>query len=264
MSTSFEWNAADYARHADSQYEWANELIDRLALAGDESLLDIGCGDGRVTGLLARRLAGGRVTGIDRSHAMTVATHRNYAARQPNLTVAQMDAAALSLAEAFDIAFSNAVLHWLPNHLAVLRGARRALRPGGRLLFQMGGHGNVADVLAVMAEVTARPAWRGHFAIWPSGYYFYHPDDYRRWTAEADLKLLDARLLAKDLRQLGVAGMAGWIRSTWLPFVERVPPDQRDAFAVEVAEAYVAAHPADAAGVVHVAMVRLEVEARRP
>jgi trans-aconitate methyltransferase len=263
-SASYQWNAADYARHADSQYEWANELIDRLALAGDERLLDIGCGDGRVTALLARRLAGGRITGIDRSFAMTLATLRNYALRQPNLTVAQMDAAALGLSEAFDVAFSNAALHWLPDHLAVLRGVRRALRPGGRLLFQMGGQGNVAEVLAVMARVTARPAWRDYFVARPRGYFFYHPDDYRRWTGEANLHLLDARLVAKDLRQLGVGGMAGWIRSTWLPYVERVPADQRDDFAVEVAEEYVAAQPTDAAGVVHVAMVRLEVEARRP
>jgi hypothetical protein len=58
--------------------------------------------------------------------------------------------------------------------------------------------------------------------------------------------------------------MAGWLRSTWLPYVERVPTAARDEFAWEAAEAYVADHPADAAGVVHVAMVRLEVEARRP
>jgi len=264
LGAGYQWDAAAYARHAGAQYEWASELIDRLGLAGDEALLDIGCGDGRVTALLAQRLRAGRIVGVDRSFAMARATRRSYAAGYPNLGVIQMDAARLGLAAAFDVAFSNAVLHWLADHLAVLHGVRRALRPGGRLLFQMGGQGNVAEVLAAINRVAARPRWRGYFAQMPPAYFFYHPDDYRRWAAEAGLRLLDARLVAKALRQMGVAGMAGWLRSTWLPYVERVPAALRDRFATEAAEAYVAGHPADAAGVVHVAMVRLEVEARRP
>ncbi len=265
MGAGYQWYAAAYARHAGAQFEWAIELMDRLALTGDEVLLDIGCGDGRVTALLAERLRAGRVVGVDRSFAMVSATRRSYAAGpHPNLSVFQMDAARLGLAAAFDVAFSSAVLHWLPDHLAVLHGVRRALRPGGRLLFQMGGRGNVADVLEAIACVTARPRWRDYFAGMPPGYFFYHPDDYRRWTAEAGLRLMDARLVEKDLRQTGVAGMAGWLRSTWLPYVERVPEAARDDFALEAAEAYVADYPADAHGVVHVAMVRLEVEARRP
>jgi len=264
MGGSYQWDAAAYARHAGAQFEWANELIDRLGLAGDENLLDIGCGDGRVTALLAERLRAGRVVGLDRSYEMAAAARRSYAADYPNLSVIHMDAARLGLAASFDAAFSNAVLHWLPDHLAVLHGVRRALRPGGRLLFQMGGQGNVAEVLAALERVTARPRWRGYFAAMPPAYFFYHPDDYRRWAAEAGLRLLDARLVAKDLRQTGVVGMAGWLRSTWLPYVERVPAAERDEFALEAAQAYVADHPADAGGVVHVAMVRLEVEARRP
>jgi trans-aconitate methyltransferase len=261
----YHWNATAYAKHAGAQFEWANELIEKLALKGDEAVLDIGCGDGRVTALLARRLAAGRVTGIDRSFAMAAATRHSYpAAGYPNLTVAQMDAARLGLAEAFDVAFSNAVLHWLPDHLSVLRGVRAALRPKGRLLFQMGGYGNVADVKAAVDRVTARPRWRPFFAGMLEGYFFYHPDDYRQWTAEAGLDLLGAALVPKDLQQAGVEGMTGWIRSTWLPYVDRVPLSDRDNFAAEVAEAYVAQHPPDAADVVHVAMVRLEVMAVRP
>jgi trans-aconitate methyltransferase len=128
----------------------------------------------------------------------------------------------------------------------------------------MGGQGNVAGVMAAMGQVTARPRWRDYFDAMPAGYFFYHPDDYWRWAAEAGLRLLDAALIPKDLRQTGVEGMAGWVCSTWLPYVDRVPAAQRQAFAHEVAEAYVAEHPADADGVVHVAMVRLEVAAVKP
>jgi trans-aconitate 2-methyltransferase len=265
MTQTYEWDAAAYARHAGAQFEWATELIGKLGLRGDEALLDIGCGDGRVTALLARHLAGGWVMGIDRSWAMAAAARHTYHADDyPNLRVAQMDAARLGLGGAFDVAFSNAVLHWVCDHLAVLRGARRALRPGGRLLFQMGGRGNVAAMMRVMAEVAARPAWRAHFAEASDGYYFfYHPDDYRRWTREAGLRLVRAELIAKDMRQAGAAGLAGWIRSTWLPYVERVPSERREAFVQEATAAYLADYPPDAEGVVHVAMVRLEVEARR-
>ncbi|MBM3278188.1 MAG: class I SAM-dependent methyltransferase [Candidatus Handelsmanbacteria bacterium] len=127
--------------------QWAEELLPKLRLRGDESLLDLGCGDGKITALLAARLPRGQVLWVDLSPAMIeLAQSRFPPAAYPNLAIVQMDPAHLTLEPRFDRVFSNATLHWVANHLAVLQGVRACLRPGGRILFQMGGRGNAAAV----------------------------------------------------------------------------------------------------------------------
>lgn len=131
----FTWNAGDYASNASAQYSWASELITKLALQGDERLLDIGCGDGRITAELSARVPHGRVVGIDASQEMIEAARQCYPRQaHPNLAFRHMDAREIVLDESFDIIFSNAALHWVADHLAVLQGLRRVMRPGGRLL----------------------------------------------------------------------------------------------------------------------------------
>lgn len=262
---NYTWNAADYAQHSRSQFDWAQELIAKLGLGGGEALLDLGCGDGRVTATLAARLPAGRVVGVDRSLAMlALARQRFPPAQLPHLHFAQMDAAQLGFAGCFDVVFSNAVLHWVPDHRAVLAGVRRSLRPGGRLLFQMGGRGNGAGILATLARVIEREPWRPYFAGFDFPYAFYAPDNYAAWVPQAELQLVRAELLPKDMAHESPAALAGWIRTTWLPYTERVPAAQRDQLIAEIVDTYLTTHPPAADGNIHVAMVRLEVEARRP
>lgn len=236
---------------------WAQALIDQLALQGDESVLDIGCGDGKVTAELARHVPDGRVLGVDRSWAMVRLAQHSFA-QVPNLAFAQMDAARLGFATGFDVAFSNATLHWVHDHRGVLDGVARALRPGGRLLFQMGGQGNAAGVVATMETLMARPAWRRYFTGFTFPYHFAAPEAFRQAMEAAGLRCERAELIEKDMQQAGAAGLAGWIRTTWLPYLERVPQEQRETFVETVVETYLAGHPLDQAGIAHVQMVRLE------
>src|SRR5665647_3189454 len=113
-------------------------------------------------------------------------------AGHPNLSFRRMDATRLELPRAFDVAFSTAALHWVDDHEAVLGGVRRSLRPGGRLLFQMGGRGNVAEAWAVVDEVVARPRWRGYFAGFAPPYHFHNPEDYEAWLPRARFRVARA------------------------------------------------------------------------
>jgi trans-aconitate 2-methyltransferase len=262
---SYQWNAEEYARHSASQFAWAQELIAKLGLRERERVLDIGCGDGKVTALIAGRTPFGRALGIDNSPGMIELAQSAFPPeRHPNLAFCLLDARRLDCDAAFDVAFSNAVLHWVADHRAVLAGVRRALAPGGRLLFQMGGQGNAAEIIATIDEVNAHPAWRSYFDGFGFPYAFYGPGEYTRWLPEAGLTPVRVELIPKDMVHDGPDGLAGWLRTTWLPFIERVPVERRDAWIAEVVDAYLARHPMDATGRVHVAMVRLEVEAGVP
>lgn len=122
-SSSFTWNPADYHRSSSSQKLWARELIEKLGLSGNERVIDIGCGDGSVTAAIASRLPRGAVAGIDSSREMIRFARKQYpSSMYPNLSFVCMDARHLTFTEEFDVAFSNAALHWIAEHRPVLAG----------------------------------------------------------------------------------------------------------------------------------------------
>jgi trans-aconitate 2-methyltransferase len=256
-----QWNAHDYNQHSSEQQKWANELIDKLNLTGDEHLLDVGCGDGKVSAAIAGRLARGKVVGVDKSREMIDFACANFSA--PNLSFAQCDASSLKFDAEFDVVFSNAVLHWIVDHRPVLDGIFRALKPGGRVLLQMGGRGNAADVLVAATELTRDPKWREYFTDFHFHYGFYGRDEYGPWLQDAGLIARRVELIPKDMTHNSTDAFAGWIRTTWVPWIQAVPEARRGEFLEAFVSRYVRAHPPDPSGAVHVKMVRLEVEAGR-
>jgi trans-aconitate 2-methyltransferase len=258
-----DWDARDYAAHSSAQQEWARELIDKLRLRGDEDVLDIGCGDGRATALIAERLPEGSVLGIDNSASMIALAEEQFSSPSAhfNLRFRRMDAARLELPRSYDVAFSNAALHWVEEHEAMLRGVHACLRPCGRLLFQMGGRGNAAEVRAVVDELVASPRWRDSFRGFSSPYHFRGPNEYEAWLPLAGFCVTRAELVDKDMQHADDEAFRGWLRTTWFPYTDRLAVEHRGDFLEELATAYLAALPADEMGVIHVHMVRLEVEA---
>src|SRR5580658_8193394 len=129
---SAKWNAADYAANSVVQQAWARELIARLNLRGDEHILDVGCGDGKVTAEIARAVPRGSATGVDASAEMIAFAQKTFPPdKVPNLEFHVMDAREIQFARQFNFVFSNAALHWVDNHQKFLRGAAAVLKPGG-------------------------------------------------------------------------------------------------------------------------------------
>ena len=264
-TSSYRWNAKDYAKNSANQFQWAKELIPKLKLHGNESLLDLGCGDGKITAELAQCLPKGRAVGVDSSKEMIRLARKNFPCKDYlNLSFHEMDARKLTFNGEFDRVFSNAALHWIVDQEAVLAGVRRALKPGGRLLFQMAGKGNAKDVLSIIDELADLEPWRDFFSEMAFPYGFYDPEEYRAFLKEAGLAAERVELFPRDMKHEGAEGLAGWVRTTWLPFTDRLPVELRAGFVAEIVDRYVGRHPADGVGVVHVGMMRLEVEAFKP
>jgi trans-aconitate 2-methyltransferase len=261
---AYKWDAADYAKSSSEQQRWARELIAKLDLNGDERLLDIGCGDGKVTAEIASNLPRGSVVGVDNSENMIALAQSAYPTEAvPNLRFEKQDASSLPFVSEFDVVFSNAALHWVLDHAPVLRGIQRSLRCGGKALLQMGGSGSAADVIATLDELLASNQWRDCFTGFGFPYGFYGPDEYRQWLHEAKLHAVRAELIPKDMVHRDRPAFEDWLRTTWLPYTQRVPEARRAAFTTQLVDKYLEAHPPDANGAVHVKMVRLEVEAIR-
>ena len=253
------WNATDYAKNSSEQQKWARELIAKLNLRGDERVLDLGCGDGKVSAEIAQRLPRGEVVGVDLSREMIDFAQRTF--DQLNLSFAHGDATSLTFNNAFDVIFSNAVLHWIYDHVPVLNGIRRALKRDGRILLQMGGRGNAAGILAAVNEVACSEQWSPYFADFSFRYGFHGPKEYSRWLTDAGFRPHRVELIPKDMIHVTRDSFTGWFRTTWMPWTDRIPVTHREEFITAVIDGYLGSHPLDDAGRVHVAMVRLEVEA---
>jgi trans-aconitate 2-methyltransferase len=162
-----EWDASTYDRVSDIQEAWSLEVIDRLDLAGDETVLDAGCGSGRVTKLLLERLPRGRVVGVDSSAAMI---ERARVALPERTEFLVSDLLELELAEAVDSVFSNATFHWILDHRRLFERLHAALRPGGQLEAQCGGIGNLDEFLNSVENVSGderfSPYVRGIASTW--------------------------------------------------------------------------------------------------
>jgi trans-aconitate 2-methyltransferase len=155
-----EWDAETYDAISDPQFSWGMEVLGRLGLKGDEDALDAGCGSGRVAEELLARLPQGSLLAVDASEAM-IAKARERLGERASYLVA--DLAGLEVEQPVDLVFSTATFHWILDHERLFGHLRGALRPGGRLVAQCGGRGNVAEHAAAIAAVATRPEYAPHF-----------------------------------------------------------------------------------------------------
>lgn len=195
VSAPREWNAASYHQVSAPQTTWGERVLARLALQGDERVLDAGCGSGRLTASLLDRLPHGRVVALDRSWNMLQVARTNlrpvYGTHVSFVQAALPD---LPCAAAVDVVFSTATFHWVPDHPALFAAIHRALVPGGRLHAQCGGGPNLHEAHALAEQVMGQPPFAPHFAGWPGVWQF------------ANVEETEARL-----------GAAGFIdRDVWL------------------------------------------------
>jgi trans-aconitate 2-methyltransferase len=155
-----EWDAQTYDRVSDPQYEWGLEVLGRLDLAGNEFVMDAGCGSGRVTAKLLERLPNGRVLCVDASEQMIEKAREALGDRADYLVA---DLSELEVPEQVDVIFSTATFHWVLDHDRLFSRLHAALEPGGRLVAQCGGEGNVAKHARAIVEVATRPEFIDHF-----------------------------------------------------------------------------------------------------
>jgi trans-aconitate methyltransferase len=265
VSPKPKWNAADYAANSVVQQIWARELITRLHLFGDEHILDVGCGDGKVTAEIARAVPNGIVVGVDASSEMIAFAKKTFSTeKNHNLNFQVCDAREISskkLGNDFAVVFSNAALHWVDDHEKFLCGAASVLKSGGRLVISCGGKGNAQDVFVALRPEMRLQRWRKFFLAMPTPYFFYAPSDYEKWLPKFGFKIISLKLAPKDATYPGADGFATWLRTTWIPYVQRIPEKEREEFISAVTQRYVAKNPPDTDDKVHVKMVRLEIDA---
>jgi trans-aconitate methyltransferase len=258
------WDPEMYEKSSSAQKRWAEEVISNINIKGDERVPDIGCGDGKVTAYIATLLPQGSVLGIDNCLDMiSFAQSRFPPSCWHNLSFLYGDARDLQYLNEFDLVVSFAALHWILDHRPVLEGIKRSLKPGGRLFAQFGGRGNAGEFFGIVEEKILKEPWAPYFRDFSFPYGFFEAEEYREWLNQAGLRAKRVELMEKDMVQPDRQGLESWMKSAWLPYLERIPVDLRSDFISEMVAGYISAHPPDKDGLVHVRMIRLEVEAEK-
>ncbi len=162
-----EWDSGSYHQLSTHQFEWGKKVLARVALRGDETALDAGCGTGRLTAELVKRLPRGRVVALDLSENMLRSAGAHLEPEFPGRVFRICaDLGHLPFAGAFDLIFSTAAFHWVKDHPRLFRNLFCALKPGGRLEAQCGGGPNLALLRKRAAELMQRPPYAEFFAGW--------------------------------------------------------------------------------------------------
>jgi SAM-dependent methyltransferase len=218
------WDAADYGRNAAFVHGMAGGVVEWLDAKPGESILDLGCGDGQLTERLAA--TGAIVTGVDLSPEMLAA------ARLRGIDAHEGSAESLPFADhSFNAVFSNAVLHWVRNQDAMMAEVRRVLKPGGRFVAEMAGHGNVAAIRVALMATLARHG----FTDPEEGVNCYPTPKAYQSRLERNGFHVERIALIPRPTPLPDSGMEGWLRTFRRGVLEGVPEALRETVVEETA-----------------------------
>lgn len=218
------WDPQQYEQHGAFVHGLAGGVMEWLAALPGERILDLGCGDGQLT----RRImaTGATVAGLDSSPQMAAAAQ----ALGIDVTVGSAETIPFDSCS-FDAVFSNAALHWVRDHGAMLSGVKRVLKPGGRFVAEFGGHGNIAAIRVAMRAALERFGFSGSK---DDVNYYPTPQIYSRRLEEHGFTVEQMALIPRPTPLLE-GGMSGWIRTFRRGVLESLPEDVRDKVVDEAA-----------------------------
>ena len=233
-----DWDAAAYARVSAPQFAWGQQVLARLSLAGDEAVIDAGCGAGRLTEVLLERLPRGRVVALDASAAMLAQAEERLARFAARVRFVKADVAAHVESPPVDAVFSTATFHWVPDHARLFASLHASLKPGGYLVAQWGGGRNLARARARAAAVRASATWARYFEGFREPWHYATADETRDGLLAAGFVDVNAWLEEAPARFDDAASYREFLVHVILrDDLARLPDDAaRDAYAAELVE----------------------------
>ena len=240
MTDRDDWDAAQYTRHSSLQEEMAAQALALIELRGDERVLDVGCGDGRISARIAERVARGSVLGVDASADMIAFAQRHHAALG-NLRFMVADARQLSFGERFDAVVSFNALHWVPLQADALRGIRAALAAGGRAWLRLVTQGPVKSLEAIAEDVRQSARWAANFEGFTDPYLRLTPDEYAQLALRQGLQVNSARTQLERWDFGSRDALFGFCNAGFGAWTQRLPQPERTRFVGEVLNQYLAA-----------------------
>ena len=234
-----EWNAAEYTHISELQATMAAEALALLDLKGSERILDIGCGDGRITAAVAARVPTGSVLGVDASQDMIQFAAKRFAGSPgSNLQFAVADAGELGFRNEFDLVISFNALHWVTDQAAALRSIRTALKSSGQARLRLVPKGARKSLEDVIEETRCSAKWAPSFTSFRDPYLHLTPEEYRVVAESCGLQVraLDTEDKAWDFKSRDAFFAFGSV--TFVAWTRLLPETEKPAFILDVLDRY--------------------------
>jgi trans-aconitate methyltransferase len=239
----YNWDASTYHRISDAQESWGHETIEYRKWKGNETVLDAGCGSGRLTKILSIKVPHGKVIAVDSDLSMVRLAKENLV-KFSNIEFTHMDISEIKLEEKVDVVFSNAVLHWILNHKKVFERFCQILNRDGQLLIQCGGYGNLAKTLSILNKVSKSKEFYNYFCnnkdenIWNQTWYFAKKEDTEKILKEIGFRNIQVFIENKEPKFRNKEEYFLFIKTIVLiPYLKYLPNDLlKDKFAKSVVE----------------------------
>lgn len=231
---TFEFDGEKYKQSSKHQKEWGRELLSQLSLRGNETILDMGCGDGILTEQLSELVPKGKVIGIDASVGMIETAKR---IKKDNLEFLQMDINKMSFTNQFDVIFSNAALHWIKDHNGLLKNSILALTKGGTILWDLAGAGNCSNFFEIIRSKIAEEKYMSYFKDFEWPWFMPSKSQYEKLMTGVGFSYVLISEVNRDRFFSSSSEMIKWIdQPSIVPFIKYLPEELKNTFRQEVIE----------------------------
>jgi len=225
---TFEFNGDKYLKASKHQKEWGKKLISEIRFIGNESILDLGCGDGVLTKMITDKIPNGNILGVDVSEGMIKKAKE---LKQDNLRFQLLDINDIDFEDKFDIIISNATLHWVLDHKKLIKNCHTALKESGVVRFNFAGDGNCSNLISVIRDIMNNEEYKEYFADFKWPWYMPTTDAYRRLLTINNFREIRIWDENADRYFKDVDEMIDWIdQPAIVPFITRINDSKKMGF----------------------------------
>jgi len=260
VETKDAWKGDEYAKNSESQKSSAEDCINVLQLKDFSAVLDVGCGDGKITAAMAKKIPHGEVVGVDISPSMITFASQTFS-DMPNLSFFTQDAARINFEEKFDLITSFTVMQWVLKQAEALDAMYKALKPGGTLCIQIP-TGLPEEMQQALSQLISSDKWSKYFVGFSPPWKFYEPEEYKELLLNASFTPSRMETFTKHEKFPSRSVFQGFLRQ-WFPYLRPLPENMKDSFLTALVDRYLDILPQDKDGRVSFIVTRLEVEAKK-
>jgi ubiquinone/menaquinone biosynthesis C-methylase UbiE len=231
----FNWVAEDYYQNSQFQFDHAEVALSKYTFRGNEHVLDVGCGDGKITEKIAELVPNGKVLGIDSSKPMIDFAKNEFSTKNTNLSFSVCLAENINFINEFDLIVSFACLHWVKDQLSFLKGAKKALTENGKIIITL--YPKHPAIWDAIDETTNDRSWSSNFIGYSNPHISYDISLYESLVKQAELKILHLEENVPVAYFPTKKEAESFLRS-WLPHTDQIHPHLRDKFITSIIELF--------------------------
>jgi trans-aconitate methyltransferase len=252
------WEAEDYHLNSSIQMKAALSLLDELHLRGNEMILDVGCGDGKITAEIASRVKNGSAVGIDLSPEMIRFAQERFPSRtNSNLTFLAQNAEQLSVRGPFDVIFSSFALQWVANFEVFMNGVRKIVKPNGSLAWTI--PLGISEALEdAIQDVSNSISWKSYFAQFSPGWHFREIEEYQKFVEAYRFQLRHFQVVSMKTKFSSRKSFEQYVKP-WMTYLKPLPDHLKNLFFQDLIGKYLIKEPASTDGAISFEFQRLDL-----